>query len=61
LSRAQVHDTFTAPEARKNMVAPLKREGTPEEIGVAVLFLVSDMASFVTDDTLNINGRQRMG
>ncbi|MBV9259427.1 MAG: SDR family oxidoreductase [Ktedonobacteraceae bacterium] len=57
------HDTFSTPEARKNMVnnTPLKREGAPEEVGEVVLFLVSDMASFITGDTLNINGGQRMG
>lgn len=35
---------------------PLGRRGTPEEIGQAVAFLVSDEASFVTGTTLVVDG-----
>ena len=35
---------------------PLKRLGTPEEVGRAIAFLCSDWASFVTGETLHING-----
>jgi len=37
-------------------VTPLGRRGTPEEIGSAVAFLVSDDASFVTGTTLIVDG-----
>jgi len=35
---------------------PLGRVGTPEEIGGAVLFLASDLSTFVNGEILNVNG-----
>jgi len=35
---------------------PLARQGRPEEVGAAVSFLVSDDSSFITGETLNVNG-----
>lgn len=35
---------------------PMKRMGTPEEIGAGVLFLLSDEARYITGHVLNING-----
>jgi 2-hydroxycyclohexanecarboxyl-CoA dehydrogenase len=46
------------PEGRKateNFV-PLKRVGTPEEVGSAVLYLASDDAAFITGQVLTIDG-----
>jgi NAD(P)-dependent dehydrogenase (short-subunit alcohol dehydrogenase family) len=42
-------------EARKKMAA-LNRTGKPEDIANAVLFLVSDEASFITGQTLHVDG-----
>ncbi|HEU5046546.1 MAG TPA: acetoacetyl-CoA reductase [Rickettsiales bacterium] len=39
---------------------PVGRLGEPEEIARAVLFLVADEASFITGETLSINGGQYM-
>jgi len=39
---------------------PLGRFGTPEEVADAVLFLVSDRASYVTGATIDVNGGIRM-
>jgi NAD(P)-dependent dehydrogenase (short-subunit alcohol dehydrogenase family) len=35
---------------------PLKRAGTPDEIADAIVFVASDKASFVTGQTLGVNG-----
>ena len=45
-------------EVRKKMLEqiPLNRFGTAEEIGQAILFLCSDLASYITGQTLHVNG-----
>ncbi|WP_456459728.1 3-oxoacyl-[acyl-carrier-protein] reductase [Desulfurobacterium sp.] len=35
---------------------PMRREGEPSEVADAVLFLVSDMASYITGTTIYVNG-----
>lgn len=35
---------------------PLRRVGTPEEIAAAVVFVASDLASFMTGSVLSVNG-----
>jgi NAD(P)-dependent dehydrogenase (short-subunit alcohol dehydrogenase family) len=42
--------------ARYSRVTPLGRKGRPEEIGEAVAFLLSDRASFITTETLVVDG-----
>lgn len=56
------HDRFTASSARQNMIknTPLAREGQPDDVADAILFLASDLSRFITGETLNINGGQRM-
>lgn len=39
---------------------PLGRQGTPQDIGCAVAFLASDAAAWITGQTLNVDGGQRM-
>ncbi len=45
-------------ERRKEVIAsiPLGRLGKPEDVAEAVLFLVSDEASFITGEILDVNG-----
>ena len=40
---------------------PMKRFGTPEEVGDAAVFLCSDKAKFITGTTLVIDGGQTIG
>ena len=52
------HNTFT-PENVQKMIAdktPLKRGGSAEDVASAALFLISDLASFITGEVLEING-----
>ena len=41
---------------RAKREAPLQRWGTPEDVAAAIVFLLSEPASFMTGQTLNING-----
>jgi 3-oxoacyl-[acyl-carrier protein] reductase len=56
------HAVFTSDEVRKAIVGsiPLKREGTPQDVAGAVLFLVSDLSSYLTGETIEINGGMNM-
>jgi len=49
---------FGTPEAREKVAKgiPLGRLGTPEDVANAVLFLASDRASFITGQTLSVDG-----
>ncbi|MDX6725774.1 MAG: meso-butanediol dehydrogenase / (S,S)-butanediol dehydrogenase / diacetyl reductase [Baekduia sp.] len=49
----------TAKAARVRSL-PLARQGRPEDLGNAVVFLASDAASWITGQTLNVDGGQRM-
>ena len=41
---------------RINSRTPLDRLGTPDEVGQAIAFLASDWASFITGETLFVDG-----
>ena len=50
-------------DAQRNMLAgqiPLGRFGTPEDIAAAVNFLASDAASYITGETMHVNGGMYM-
>jgi NAD(P)-dependent dehydrogenase (short-subunit alcohol dehydrogenase family) len=40
---------------------PLRRFTTPEEVAAAAAFLLSDDASYITGDTLVVDGGQWLG
>jgi 3-oxoacyl-[acyl-carrier protein] reductase len=52
------HDTFTKPEIRQTVVSRTSagREGTPEDIANAVLFLASDASAYLNGESIEING-----
>ena len=56
------HDGVNTPEARAKFrdLIPLKRDGRPEEVAWPIVFLASEYASFITGETLEINGGQLM-
>lgn len=52
------HNTFTAKEVHEKMptVIPLGRVGKPEDIARVVLFLASELADYMTGQSLEVNG-----
>lgn len=56
----QFHDEFSTAEGRLATVGrtPLAREGTPDDVASAVLFLASARASFLTGEIIEVNGGQ---
>jgi 3-oxoacyl-[acyl-carrier protein] reductase len=52
------HDTFTKPEVRKAVAArtSMGREGTSDDVADAVLFLASPASSYITGESIEING-----
>lgn len=58
LIATRFHDTFTPAEGRKATVekTPLRREGTPKDCAGAAIFLASDASSFLTGETIEVNG-----
>jgi NAD(P)-dependent dehydrogenase (short-subunit alcohol dehydrogenase family) len=56
------HEVFSTPEMIRNFVAgiPMGRVGTSVECATAIAFLASDAASYITGETLEVNGGQLM-
>jgi 3-oxoacyl-[acyl-carrier protein] reductase len=56
----QFHDEFSTAEGRLATVGrtPIGREGTPDDVASAVLFLASARASFLTGEIIEVNGGQ---
>jgi len=56
------HEMFSTPEMMRNFVSmiPLGRVGTAVECANVVAFLVSDAASYIVGETIEINGGQLM-
>ncbi len=53
---AQGLSWLTDPKDDPKLTIPLCRFGKPEDIANGVLFLASDLSSYVTGDTLDVNG-----
>lgn len=52
------HDVFNTPEGRRGTVerTPARREGTPEDVADAVVYLASDRSGFLAGEIIQING-----
>ncbi|KKO55209.1 SDR family NAD(P)-dependent oxidoreductase [Paenibacillus sp. DMB20] len=58
IGQTAFHATFTSEEARAASIRsiPLGREGAPDDVAKAVLYLASELGDFVTGETIEING-----
>jgi 3-oxoacyl-[acyl-carrier protein] reductase len=58
IGETRFHDLFNTPTGRASAVAatPLGREGSPQDVAEAVVWLASDRSSFLTGETIQING-----
>jgi 3-oxoacyl-[acyl-carrier protein] reductase len=56
------HDEFTPDEKREEgaQQIPLGREGTPQEVVGAVLFLASSQANYILGEVIEVNGSMLM-
>lgn len=56
------HDRFTPSDIRERSLQtiPMGREGMPEEVVGAMVFLLSDAANYITGEIIEINGGQLM-
>jgi 3-oxoacyl-[acyl-carrier protein] reductase len=56
------HDEFTTDDKREEAAQgiPLGREGTPEEVVGAVLFLASSQANYILGEIIEVNGGMLM-
>lgn len=58
IGQTKFHATFTSDAARAATVGkiPLGREGVPADVANVTLFLCSDLADYLTGETIEING-----
>ena len=52
----RLYDTPERAEAYANSLLPVRQRGVTDDIGKAALFLVSDLASYITGTTLDVDG-----
>lgn len=62
LIATRFHDDFNTPQGRAAGVekTPLRREGQPEDVANAALYLTSPAASFITGEVIEVNGGMAM-
>lgn len=62
LIATRFHDVFNTPQGRAAGVerTPLRREGQPQDVANAALYLTSAASSFVTGEVIEVNGGMAM-
>ena len=57
----EIHDGAGIPDRVKRFgpKMPIGRAGTPDEVAEAIVWLLSDKASYVTGDFINVTGGAR--
>lgn len=51
------HEELIAPDAERHLrLIPMRRAGTADEIAGPILFMASDLSTFITGEILNVNG-----
>lgn len=62
IGQTAFHSTFTSDDGRKASISsvPLGREGVPQDVADAVLYLVSNLSDYLTGETIEINGGMLM-
>ena len=56
ITTPRLFDTPSRVSAYANSLLPARRRGTPEDIGKAALFLVSDLSTYISGTTLDVDG-----
>jgi len=58
IGNTRFHATVSTEESRRAAIAavPLGRQGEPEDVAGAALFLASDLSAYITGETIEING-----
>lgn len=58
IAQTAFHNTFTSKEVHDKMpnIIPLGRTGTVEDVAKVVLFLASDLADYLTGQSIEVNG-----
>ena len=58
LIATRFHDVFNTPQGRAAGVerTPLRREGQPEDVANATIYLTSDLSDFITGEVIEVNG-----
>jgi NAD(P)-dependent dehydrogenase (short-subunit alcohol dehydrogenase family) len=59
MSQKEIHSEVGQQKIGKEI--PLRRAGQVEEVATAVAFLASDEASYITGQSINVNGGLYMG
>jgi 3-oxoacyl-[acyl-carrier protein] reductase len=62
IAKTAFHDTFSSKEAQEKMLTliPIGRSGTASDVANIVLFLASDLADYLTGQSIEVNGGMYM-